>query len=109
MEITVTIVDFGLMQSAIDGYKKVSQQIQAIIDAYQAILKALQVAQVFTGGAASTMIATINTYVQAMNQAKQNLDELVNVLSTKLENYQAADKQAQSIASGAQQAVWQEV
>lgn len=109
MEITVTIVDFGLMEQAIAGYKKVSNDIQTIIDAYQLILKALQVAQVFTGGAASTTIATIQTLVNALNEAKANLDELVNTLSQKLENYQAADSQAQQIASGAQQAVWQTV
>ncbi len=109
MEITVTIVDFGLMQQAIDGYKKVSSEIQAIIDAYQLILKALQVAQVFTGGAASATIAAIQALVNAMNEAKANLDELVNALSQKLENYQAADTQAQQIAGNAQQAVWQTV
>lgn len=109
MEISVTIVDFGLMEQAIAAYKKASSDIQAIIDAYQLILKALQVAQVFTGGAASAEIAAIQVLVNAMNEAKANLDELVNVLSQKLENYRAADAQAQQIASGAQQAVWQTV
>ena len=109
MEITVTIVDFGLMQQAIEGYKKVSNNIQAIIDVYQAILSALRVAQVFTGGAATSMIETIQTMVKAMDDAKANLDQLVATLSQKLENYQAADAQAQQIASGAQQAVWQTV
>ena len=109
MEITVTIVDFGLMSQAIEGYQRVSKNIQTIIDAYQAILKVLQAAQVFTGGAASSVIAAVQAYIEAMNQAKANLDELVKVLSQKLENYKAADQQAQSIASGVQTAQWQSV
>ena len=109
MEITVTIVDFGLMSEAIQRYQKTVQMIQACIEAYQAIIKALQAAQVFTGGAATAMLTTIQTYVNAMQQALDNLNELINVLQQKLENYQQADTQAKNIASGAQQAVWQEV
>lgn len=109
MEITVTIVDFGLMSDALARYRKISQDIQGIIDVYQAIMKALQAAQVFTGGAASGVIAAINTYIQVMNRAKANLDQLVDALQKKLDTYQAADTQAKNISSGVQQAVWQEV
>ena len=109
MEITVTIVDFGLMSEAIQRYHKTVQMISDIIEAYQAIMKALQAAQVFTGGAASGVIAAIQTYINAMQQALENLNQLIDALQKKLDTYQAADAQAKNIASGVQQAVWSEV
>lgn len=107
--INVTIVDFGSMSSAIDRYHKTVDKIDQIIQAYRAIMKGLQAAQVFTGAAASAVIAAIDQYIQVLEQAKQNLNELIDALQKKLDTYEQAHSQATNIANSIQQAVWAEV
>lgn len=109
MDINVTIVDFGMMSEAIQRYQNTVKTIQGIIEAYQAIMKALQVAQVFTGGAASTVLAAVQQYINVMNDALANLNEIIQALQTKLDNYQAAHQEATNIASSIQQATWASV
>lgn len=104
-----TIVDFQAMAEAISGYKQKVNSITEIMQALQAISKALQAANIFTGGAATAFIQAIEQTVTAMNAAIQSLNAIINMLQGKLDSYQAADKQAQSIAAGIEKAQWSEV
>ena len=61
-----TIVDFAAMAEAISGYKNKVNSITDIMSALQAISKALQVANIFTGGAATAFIQSIDSTVQAL-------------------------------------------
>lgn len=104
-----TIVDFAAMAEAISGYKTKITSITDIMSALQAISKALQVANIFTGGAATSFIQSIESTVQALDGAIQSLNGIVNMLQGKLDAYQAADKEAQSIASSVEAAQWSDV
>lgn len=104
-----TIVDFAAMAEAISSYKNKVNSITDIMSALQAISKALQVANIFTGGAATAFIESIESTVQACSGAIQSLNGIVNMLQGKLDAYQAADKEAQSIASSIEAAQWSEV
>ena len=105
----VTVIDFNEMQSAIQAYRQKSQQIMQIIEAVEKILSALQMANVFSGGAASSVIAAFKQYKQVLQLAKANLDKLIDLLEGKLTNYQNAHTQANSIAGSIQQAQWNDV
>lgn len=104
-----TIVDFAAMAEAISGYKNKVNSITDIMSALQAISKALQVANIFTGGAATVFIQSIDSTVQALQGAIQSLNGIVSMLQGKLDAYQAADKAAESIASSIEAAQWSEV
>ena len=105
----VTIVDFNAMSEAINGYRQNVSNINTILTALQAVQKALAVGNVFTGGAATTVLEAINTYIGVLNKATESLNGLIQVLQSKLESYQQADQQAQSIAASIEQAQWADV
>lgn len=109
MELDVTIIDFGAMQEAIQQYEATVKTISGILEAVSAIYKALATANVFTGGAATAVLAAIQQYITIMDQALQNLNKLIDALRHKLETYQAANDAAASIAGGIEQAVWADV
>lgn len=104
-----TIVDFAAMAEAISGYKNKVNSINDIMSALQTISKALQATNIFTGGAATAFIASIESTVQALSGAIQALNAIVSMLQGKLDAYQAADKAAESIASSIEKAQWTEV
>ena len=108
-ETETTIVDFAAMAEAISGYKNKITSITDIMSALQAISKALQVANIFTGGAATAFIESIESTVQAMQGAIQSLNGIVSMLQGKLDTYQAADKAAEALASSIEKAQWSEV
>ena len=102
----VTVVDFAAMSEAISGYKQKVNGIQSIMQAMQAIQAALSAANIFTGGAASSMIATIGAYVKALEGA--SLSGVVKLLEDKLAKYQEADKKAAAVAESIETAQWSE-
>lgn len=104
-----TIVDFAAMAEAIGGYKQKVTGIQGIMQAMQSIQAALSAANIFTGGAATSMIATIGTYIKALDGAIGSLNGVVKLLEDKMEKYEAADKAAEAVANGIEQAQWSEV
>ncbi len=104
----VTVVDFAAMSEAISGYKQKVNGIQSIMQAMQAIQAALSAANIFTGGAASSMIATIGAYVKALEGAMTSLSGVVKLLEDKLAKYQEADKKAAAVAESIETAQWSE-
>jgi uncharacterized protein YukE len=109
MELDVTIIDFGAMSEAITQYKQTVDTIAGIIEAVQAVQAALQVGNIFTGGAATAVLEAIKTYINVMNTALDNLNQLIEALTNKLETYEAAHNDAVNIAGSIEQAVWAEV
>ena len=103
-----TIVDFAAMAEAISGYKSKVTSITDIMSALQAVSKALGVANIFTGGAATAFIQSIESTCTALSGAIESLNGIVSMLQGKLDAYQAADKAAESIASSIEQAQWTE-
>lgn len=104
-----TIVDFAAMGEAISNYKQKVTAIQGIMQAMQGIQTALQAANIFTGGAASSMIATIGSYIKALEGAMGSLNGVVKLLEDKMQKYDAADKAASEIANNVETAQWSEV
>lgn len=104
-----TIVDFAAMSEAIGSYKQKVTSIQGIMQAMQGIQTALQAANIFTGGAASSMIATIGTYIKALEGATTSLNGVVKLLEDKMQKYEQADKAATDIANNIETAQWSEV
>ena len=104
-----TIVDFAAMGEAIGNYKQKVTDIQGIMQAMQGIQTALAVASIFSGGAASTMIATIGTYTKALEGAMGSLNGVVKLLEDKMAKYEQADKAAAAVADNIEQAQWSEV
>lgn len=104
-----TIVDFQAMTEAISSYKQKVTSITDITQALQAISKALSAANIFTGGAATAFIQSIETTIQAMNGSITSLNGIIQMLQGKLDAYQAADKAAASIADSIEKAQWTEV
>lgn len=104
-----TIVDFQAMAEAISSYTQKVNSITNIMQALQAISKALSAANIFTGGAATAFIASINSTVAALEGAITSLNAIISMLQGKLDAYQAADKAAASIADAIEQAQWSEV
>lgn len=104
-----TIVDFAAMSEAISNYKQKVTSIQGIMQAMQTIQTALSAANIFTGGAATSMIATIGSYIKALEGAMGSLNGVVKLLEDKMQKYEAADKAAEGIANNIEQAQWSEV
>ena len=75
-ETGVTIVDFEAMTQAISAYQQKSSAISGIVQALQATQAALSAANVFTGGAATSVMEAIATYINVLNQAIDKLDAL---------------------------------
>lgn len=106
-----TVVDFEAMASAIASYQEKVKHIQAIIQSLEGIATALGVANVFSGGAASTFLTAVASTISAMNEAMNALNAIIQGLQGKLDTYQAADKAAASIASAVkiEAPVWSDV
>ena len=105
----VTIVDFGAMSEAINQYKQKVSTLTSIVEALQAIQTALQVANVFTGGAAEAIVQAIKNYISTTNKAIENLNQVIQQLQNKLETYQKAHQDAVNLASNVEVAQWSEV
>ncbi len=105
----VTIVDFAAMSEAVNGYKQKTNTLQTIMQALQGVQAALSAANIFTGGAASSMIATIGAYIKAIEAAINSLNSVVKLLEDKLTKYQEADKKAAAVAESIELPSWSEV
>ena len=106
-----TVVDFEAMAAAIAAYQEKVKHIESITQSLSAIATALGVANVFSGGAASTFLTAVASTIKAMNEAMVALNAIIQGLQGKLDTYQAADKAAASIANGIQieKAQWSDV
>lgn len=106
-----TIVDFEAMSSAIASYQEKVKHIESIIQSLEAIAAALGVANVFSGGAASTFLTAVASTIKAMHEAMNALNAIIQGLQGKLDSYQAADKAAASIANAIkiEAPVWSDV
>ena len=93
------------------GIQQILPRIAAGRDAQamQGIQTALSVANIFSGGAASSMIATIGTYIKALEGAMGSLNGVVKLLEDKMAKYEQADKAAAAVAENIEQAQWSEV
>jgi len=105
----ITIVDFQAMTEAISSYTTKVTHITNIMNSLSAISKALAVGNIFTGGAATSFIAAIETTVETMNEAISALNLLIQMLQGKLDAYTAADKAASMAANAIEKAQWTEV
>lgn len=104
-----TIVDFAAMGEAINSYKQKVTSVTSIMQAMQGIQTALSVANIFSGGAATTMIATIGAYVKALEGAIGSLNGVVKMLEDKMQKYEEADKAAAAVADAVEAPQWSEV
>jgi uncharacterized protein YukE len=105
----VTIVDFGAMAEAVAQYHQKVAAITGILEAVTTVQRSLSAANFFTGGAASSVLAAIQGYIQVMQQALENLNAIIDFLQGKLDAYQAAHNQAVQIAGAIEQAQWADV
>ncbi len=105
----VTVVDFAAMSEAVNTYKQKTTAIQNIMQALKTVQTALSAANIFTGGAASSMIAAIGSYITALEGATTSLNGLVKLLEDKMTKYQQANKQAEAVANAIEAPQWSEV
>lgn len=104
----VTIVDFQSMNEAVNSYKKDVSSIQNIMQVMKGIQTALSASNIFTGGAATTMITAIGAYITALEGATGSLNGVIKLLEDKLTKYQEANKQAEAAANAIEMPTWSE-
>ncbi len=108
-ETGVTIIDFNAMSEAISTYQQKVSSLNSVLQTMQAIQKALEVANIFSGGAATIVIEAIKKYISSLNSSIENLNQIIQQLQKKLESYQQAHQQAVNLANSIEQAQWAEV
>lgn len=102
----VTVVDSQAMGEAVNSYKKEITSIQNIMQAMKSIQAALSAANIFTGGAASTMITAIGAYITALDGATGSLNGVVKILEDKITKYNEAEKNAAATADTIEPVSW---
>ena len=102
----VTVVDSQAMGEAVNSYKKNVTEIQNIMQAMKGIQTALSAANIFTGGAASTMITAIGAYVTALEGATGSLNGVIKILEGKIAKYNEAEKNAAAEANSIEPVSW---
>lgn len=108
-ETGVTIIDFNAMSEAISTYQQKVSQLNSVLQTMQTIQKVLEVASIFSGGAAQAIVEAIKKYISSLNSAIENLNQVIQQLQQKLENYQQAHQQALNAANSIEQAQWADV